>query len=197
MLRKNDEMQKQLALLMALSMLYPLAARPDAPVVQTPPLRIEVVAGEGGVNSLTTPNVIAPIIRLRTSAGTPVTGAKVRFELSSPAKGSFADGSVALETKTNGRGEASAFGYRPREAGQFVIKVIASSEDASVDANIRQRNDRQPYAIVRQHGWSKRKWVIAAAGAAAAATAVVIATRPKNSSSVTITLGAPTTGGGH
>ncbi len=158
-----------------------------------PPIRVEVLAGNDSVNSLTTPNVIVPKVRVRDAAGNPIMGVKTHFELPDAIHGYFSGRVTGIDRETDGRGEATAPGYVPSKAGAFTIKVTATLQGQTAVAQIRQRNGNQPYAVFQQSRGG-RKWIWIAAGAATGGVLAAVF-RPKSTPTATVSLGAPTVGG--
>jgi hypothetical protein len=176
------------ALAAAFSMFVGVAISQDLP-----PLRIEILAGNRAVNSVTSPNVIAPRVRVRDNSGKTVPATRVRFQLPDTALGHFAGGAAAIDRETNADGEAAAWGYVATRPGAFTLKVIADHQGQTATAEIRQRNGSQQHAQYEAPKGS-RKWIWIVVGAAVGGTLAAVL-RPKSSPTATITLGAPTVSG--
>ncbi len=183
-----------LRILLIAFLVHRLALAGEPPI--SPGLRIEALAGDGGVNSVTAKNnVVPPVVRVRTAAGAPAVGIPVRFELvGNPELGCFAGRQSVLETTTNARGEATAAGYIPMRTGSFTMNITALGTEGLASLQIHQRNGMQPYSISRQRRRSRTIWAIAGAGAAGAVLAAVLVSRG-SSSPASISLGGPTVGG--
>ncbi|MEP6534835.1 MAG: hypothetical protein ABJF23_05935 [Bryobacteraceae bacterium] len=190
-------MQKQLAVLIALSILEGhIMASGVVGHSGKVPLRIEVVSGNGSVNSLSSPNVVAPLICVRTQLGTPVKGAKVRFELAGSKQGVFAGEQTAIETETDSRGEATAVGYMPRRAGAFKMNITASNQTGEASVEIHQRNSQQHYAVMKESYLSSKRWYLIS-GAAAALGAVILLKKSAGATpGATVDVPGTSTGGG-
>ena len=91
-------------------------------------LSIQVVEGDGAINSIRLHRGHDPVVRLVSSEGKPVVGATVTFVLpATGASGSFGDSGLSLTVPTGPDGTAAGRGLHPNgTAGQFQIRVIAS-----------------------------------------------------------------------
>jgi len=121
------------------TLLYP-------PVLQAQPgLRIQVLRGEGAVNS---PGGRAGDLEVEVhlADGRPAQGATVTFILPTSGPGaSFLDGSSVLLVNADDQGRAVARGIRANEIeGEFAVRVNASLQGANVSISIRQRNSSAP-----------------------------------------------------
>jgi len=168
-------------------------------------LTITVKEGDGAINSIRLHRGHDPVLEVRDSAGTPVSGATVVFVLPATGpSGSFLDGSLSLTTRTDDGGVAVGRGLRPNSvAGQFRIRATASWRGTVGAATLVQTN-AEP--VIRS-GRSKKIAIIAiilgAAGGGAAfaarggnsnaATSAAVPSAPGGS----ISPGAPSVGPPH
>src|SRR3954453_17254372 len=90
---------------------------------QRPPVTIQIVEGDGAINSIRLRRAHEPVVKVVDAAGEPVVGAPVTFLLpSTGASGSFAENGLSLTVQTDARGTAAGRGLRPNGiAGQFRI----------------------------------------------------------------------------
>lgn len=164
------------------------------------PPRIEVVEGDGAINSIRLHRAKEPIVRVVDSTGHPLPNVAVTFLLpETGASAIFADGRSSLTTMTDATGQAVGRGLRPNNsAGQFQIRVTASYQGEAATATVTQTN-----AEPVQAGHSSTKILIIAllGGAAAAGAAVALGkgkssatTAPPPPAGAVITPGAPTFG---
>ena len=166
-------------------------------------LTISVVEGEGGRNSIRARTAVAPVVEVKDSAGKPVPGAEVVFQL--PAVGPSGAFNGWLKTQTvraDAEGRATASGYTPNtEPGRFNIKVTATSGSNTGSAVIAQVNTDNGTAASGNgnRGWVK--WVAILGGAAVAGGIAAAVTGDDDSPAaaartpVGITAGAVTVGG--
>lgn len=162
----------------------------------TSALQMAVLAGQDARNSLTSRNVIVPVVRISDQSGQPVSGVRVRFELlGSPPRGFFSEESTRLEAVTDLRGEASAPGYEPRHRGALVMRVSANYQNTSVQTLIKQSNGTQPYAVASaSHPFSwRRRLLLIGAGSAGLLAFLMLRSSPPTTGQ--ITLGPPVVGG--
>jgi hypothetical protein len=103
---------------------------------------IQIVEGDGAINSIRLHRGHEPKVRLTDNEGTPIFGAAVTFVL--PATGpsaAFADSGLSLTVMTDERGVAIGRGLRPNGIpGQFRIRVTASWRDSPAVATLVQTN---------------------------------------------------------
>jgi len=103
---------------------------------------IQILEGDGAINSIRLHRGHEPIVRVADSQGTPISGAAVTFVL--PATGpsaTFAESGLSLTVMTDERGVAIGRGLRPNGiAGQFRIRVTASWRDSPAVATLVQTN---------------------------------------------------------
>lgn len=138
-----------------------------------PPLRIEVIEGEGAVNNVRQRVAREPTIRVVDRNNKPVAGAAITFLLPQMgAGGTFANGATILNVITNQQGIAVASGLQANAAaGAFQINVVASFQGQTATAAIAQSNA----AAATSAGVSTGALVgIGAAVAGAVVAAVVI-----------------------
>jgi hypothetical protein len=107
-----------------------------------PPLRIEVIEGEGAVNNIRQRVAREPTIRVVDRNNKPVAGAAITFLLPQMgAGGTFANGATILNVITNQQGIAVASGLQANAAaGAFQINVVASFQGQTATAAIAQSN---------------------------------------------------------
>ncbi len=105
-------------------------------------LIIKVLEGDGAINNIRLQRAKEPLISVETETGAPVPGATVHFLAPTAGPGAvFLDGSSNWTTSTDRQGRAVASGLRPnRNAGQFQIRVTASSLGQTASARINQTN---------------------------------------------------------
>ncbi len=105
-------------------------------------LRIRVVEGDAAINSIRFHRARDPVVQVLDRSGQPVAGATVTFLLpASGAGGTFENNGLSLTTQTDSRGMAAAHGLRPNNAaGQFRIRVTASSRGEAANTSLAQTN---------------------------------------------------------
>ena len=153
--------------------------QPVSTPAENPPT-IQVVEGDGAINSIRLHRGHDVVVRLLDSAGNPVSGATVTFLLPATGpSGSFGDSGLSLTVPTGADGSAAGRGLRPNSiAGQFHIRVIASWNGSPASATLTETNvEPDPHA-----GRSK-KIAIAVVIAGAAAGGVAAAASHKSSPS--------------
>ena len=140
---------------------------------------IQIVEGDGAINSIRLHRGHDPLVRLVTADGKPIGGATVTFLLpATGASGSFGESGLSLTVTTGEDGTAAARGLRPNGiAGQFRIRVIASWNGLPASATLTETN-AEPTA----HAARSKKIAIAAAIAGAAIGGVAAAASQKSSS---------------
>jgi hypothetical protein len=136
---------------------------------------VEVVEGEGALNSIAARRAREPVVRVQDREGRPVPGAVVNFIL--PAQGpggAFAGGELSFTAVAGEDGKVAGRGLRPnRTAGPFQIRVTASAAGETAVASINQTNVAPPAGAA---GNSRRyMWLALIGGAAVGGT--VAATR--------------------
>jgi hypothetical protein len=166
---------------------------------------IQIVEGDGAINSIRLHRGHDPVVRVVNGDGEPVTGAAVTFLL--PATGpsaTFPDGGLSLTENTDDHGMAAGRGLRPTGVpGQFRIRVNTSWHGSPAVATLVQTN-AEPVL----HSKNKKTIAIivliagAAAGGAAAALSHSSSSNPGGTTSGsstggTIMAGTPTLGPPH
>src|SRR5581483_11700553 len=104
---------------------------------------IQIVEGDGAINSIRLHRGHDPVVRITTSGGEPVVGATVTFLLpASGPSGTFAGSSgLSLTVQSDERGMAAARGMRPNNiAGQFHIRVNTMWHASPAATTITQTN---------------------------------------------------------
>ena len=170
----------------------------ESPATAQPGLTIRVVEGDGAINSIRLKRGHDPVVQVLDPTGEPLANATVTFLLPAMGPGGEFQGSVLSYTvQTDSRGIARGNGLVPnRTAGDFRIRVVASSGGLSASANVRQTNTEP--VVEASH---TRKYVILGVIAAGVAGAAIAATRGSSSSpsattgSVTGSLGAAVVAG--
>jgi len=180
----------------------PLGAQTQAP--NSGGLRITVLKGEGGRNSIKSRTGVPIEIDVRDDQGKPVVGAQVIFLLPSfGASGSFPGGQLTERTTTGPDGHAVMTGFVPNDTeGRLNIKITADSGSLSGTAVVSEVNVAQLAADKpKSH---KGLWIVIAAGAGGGVAAGVLAGRkgataaaPPPAPSVTVTPGTISVGGPH
>jgi hypothetical protein len=134
---------------------------------------IQIVEGEGAINSIRLHRGHEPKVRVADKEGRPISGAAVTFVL--PATGpsaTFADSGLSLTVMTDESGMAIGRGLRPNgTAGQFRIRVTTSWRDSPAVANLVQTN-AEPVARAG-HG-KTIALIVLIAGAAGGGAAVAL-----------------------
>jgi hypothetical protein len=103
---------------------------------------IQVVEGDGAINSIRLHRGHDPVVRVVTPDGKPIAGAATTFLLPATGpSGSFGDSGLSLTVTTDARGIAAAHGLRPNGvAGQFRIRVTTSWRGSPAVATLAQTN---------------------------------------------------------
>src|SRR5262249_23555609 len=117
-----------------------VAQPPSAESPQSAPV-IQILQGDGAINSIRLQRGHDPEVRVVTQSGDPIAGATVTFLL--PSTGPSATFGTGLSTSitTDGHGAAAARGLRPNGvAGQFHIRVTTSWRGAPAVATLTQTN---------------------------------------------------------
>ena len=134
---------------------------------------IQIVEGDGAINSIRLHRGHEPKVRVADKEGRPISGAAVTFVL--PATGpsaTFADSGLSLTVMTDESGMAIGRGLRPNgTAGQFRIRVTTSWRDSPAVANLVQTN-AEPVARAG-HG-KTIALIVLIAGAAGGGAAVAL-----------------------
>jgi len=143
------------------------AAAPTGPAIQ-------IVEGDGAINSIRLHRGHDPIVRITTSSGKPIAGAAVTFLLPSTGpSGTFAGNEgLSLTAISDSQGLAVGKGLRPNTvAGQFRIRVNTAWEGSPAAVTLSQTN-AEPVIHARH---TKTIVIIVAVVAAAAGGAAVAA----------------------
>lgn len=171
-----------------------LLADPPAPVgVNAPVLLIKVAYGEGGVNSTTTPNVVAPQVLITDADHVPVPSVSVTFAVDKPGLGMFGGNQTSFSTRTDAYGVAVARGYVPLRPGSLTVSVLAEKDGVTAVHQIHQRNWNKSYSALG--GGGHRKWPVVAAAVGAAGAITAYALSGGEAPIATITLGQVGIGG--
>ena len=171
-----------------------LAAGQQAAPPTPPVLHVQVVEGDGAINSIRFHRAHDPVVRVVDPQGEPLSGATVTFLLpATGASGVFGDSGLSLTTQTDSRGIAAGRGLRPNTIpGQFRIRVTASWRGSAAAATLVQTN-AEPVA---RSGHSRKIALIAVIAAAIAGGAVAAASASKSGSPAPgATTGGTETGG--
>ena len=149
------------------------------PSSRTAALHLEVIEGDGALNSIRLHRAHDVAVRVTSAGGEPLSGVTVTFALpDSGPSAAFPDGGVRSVVQTDDQGRAAARGLRPNSiAGQFEIHVAASSRGSEGIATIVQMN-AEP--LIRSSHTKLIVILVAVAGAAAGGA--VLAARGKSSS---------------
>jgi len=179
------------------------SSRPAAPPISAVPT-IQIVEGDGAINSIRLHHGHDPVVRIVAADGQPIEGATVTFLLpSTGASGTFAGNEgLSLTVQTDQRGIAVGRGLRPNAVpGQFRIRVNTAWAGSPAAISLTQTN-AEPLA----HSHTKTIVIIVAIAAAGAAGAAVAASGHGSSnqsnpattvSSGSIISGTPTIGPPH
>lgn len=117
----------------------------------TPSYRVAIVEGDGALNSLPSRFAQEPVVRVADSAGKPIAGARVEFDVPKAGPGlSFSSGSTHFSAITNAEGVAKATGLRNNGIpGGFAVLVHVSYQGQTVaDTLLHQTNVASPSAHV-------------------------------------------------
>ena len=113
----------------------------------TPSFHVAVVEGDGALNNIPSRVVQEPVIRVADSAGKPVAGARVEFDVPKAGPGfTFNGNSTHFSTVTNAEGVAKATGLHNNGIpGGFAVLVHVSYQGQTVaDTLIHQTNVASP-----------------------------------------------------
>ena len=105
-------------------------------------LSVQVVEGDGAINSIRFHRGHEPKVRVVSSSGEPVSEAAVTFLLpASGPSGTFGDSGLSLTVPTDSRGFAVGRGFRPNSVpGQFRIRVTTMWKGLPATAALVQTN---------------------------------------------------------
>lgn len=163
-------------------------------------LKINVVRGEGVVNSITG-NAAPVIVEVRDENEKPVARAEVVFQLPFTGPGGTFYGWLRTNTtRTDEQGRATSAPFTPNsEEGPFEIVVTASDAGRRATVRVAQSNSRSGTPVVKKS--HKAIWVVLGVVAAGAIGGGIAASRGGSSSTavvstpVTISPGVVTVGG--
>ncbi|MFN7921490.1 MAG: hypothetical protein U0Q16_15415 [Bryobacteraceae bacterium] len=144
---------------------------PPQKLVDTPKgtLKINVLEGEGGKNTIATRTAVAPVVEVKDASDKPVAGAEVVFQLPMAGPGGSFNGWLKTQTvRSDDQGKATVAGYAPNtEAGRFNIKVTATMGSQTGTAVIGQSNVEGAATASKMPNTAWKKWVALAVGAGA------------------------------
>ena len=124
-----------------------LAVAGDPKNKAAPSFHVAVVEGDGALNSLPSRAAHEPVIRVFDSAGKPLTGARVEFDVPKAGPGgTFGGGATHFSTTTNSEGLAKASGLRNNGIpGGFAVLVHVSYQGQTVvDKTLHETNVAPP-----------------------------------------------------
>ncbi len=133
---------KSLQVVLCVALLLLPASIPARAQDTAPRLQIEVIEGQGGINSIGQRSNREPVIQVEDENRKAIAGASVVFFLPSMGPGgTFDNGSTTLTTTTNGQGQAVARGIRfNNQPGEMQIRVTASYAGQTANTIITQTN---------------------------------------------------------
>jgi hypothetical protein len=139
-----------------------------------PAFKILLVEGQGAINVVNRRVDRQLTIRVEETYGAPGKAIPVTFTLpASGPGGSFKKGAQSVTITTDDDGYAVARGYRPNKiAGQYSIRVSASTPGGTITASIPQTNAA---ATAGDHGRLSRKLIFTVLAAAAAGAGAIMA----------------------
>jgi len=164
----------------------PLSSLPGLPAIQ-------IVEGDGAINSIRLHRAHEPIVRVVGPDGEPVEGAAVTFLLPATGpSGTFVESGLSLTVPTDCRGIAVGRGLRPNAVpGQFRIRVNTSWRGSPAAGSLVQTN-AEP---VVHSGHTKKIAIIAVIAAAAVGGAAAAAGGKSSANNQSGTTGGSTTSG--
>ena len=118
-----------------------LSQTPSTPSKNVAELKINVLAGENGVNIIKAKTAVKPVVEVRDKNNLPVAGVYVAF--AAPQSGphvTFEHGSSTYSTVTDASGRASIHMMKAVGPGHFKISVNASFQGQTVTTAIAQTN---------------------------------------------------------
>ena len=177
------------------------APKPQAP--PGPPIKIIVVEGEGGINSIRSRTAKPIVVEVRDTSDKPVADAEVVFQLPSVGpSGSFNGWMRTQTTRTDTQGRAGTNGYAPNDQeGRYNIKVMAAAASQTATLVVGQSNARGSGKDAPEAKSShKALWIALGVLGAGGVAIAVAATRGGNGTTttvnpVTISAGPVTVGG--
>jgi hypothetical protein len=179
----------------------PASAPENGPSLPVLPLRLIVLEGSDGQNSIPLNRSVTPVVEVRDDKDRVVEGATVEFKLpASGPGGTFPGNRTFFSMRTNGQGQAAAPFIVNNIPGRFEIQISATFGNREGRTVIRQVNASQTYfgPPPPKTPFLKRKstWMLIGVAAAGAAVAVYFATREDSASTnVVIRPGGPVVGG--
>lgn len=176
-------------------------AQPQTPPAAIESLRVVPLAGNNEVNDVNR-GIMAPlVVQVLDQQSRPVEGATVRFHF--PLDGPsalFPNDQNAQTVRTNADGQAAATGWRANKSmGEFQVKITATRGSEVGETTLTMTNGTNLTKVEkseRKKRWWTSKWfIIGAIAGAGAVTAVVLTRGGSDTSTVTISPGAPSVGG--
>ena len=177
----------------------PVPAQPGAGSA----LKILVLEGEDGKNSIKARVGIPILVEIQDAEGRPLPGAQVIFQLpASGPSGSFPGGSLTQRTVANARGQAATSGFVPNNLeGRLNVRVSASSGALGATQVLSQTNVAMA-AGAKGGGSKKTLWILVAVAVVGGVVGGVVgrgssstASTPANTSNVVLVPGPVTVGG--
>ena len=108
-------------------------------------LTINVVQGNGAVNSVNEKPAQVPVVRVQDSTGHAVSGAKVKFQAPDSGPSATFKGALTYAAVTGRDGIARAAGFIPNgEAGAFALNVVAEYDGQTAQQQVTQNNVAPP-----------------------------------------------------
>jgi hypothetical protein len=161
---------RQQVAVLAVALILPWTAFPQAPMGAAPGIKLTVKEGEGALNNIRTLRAKEPVVLVTDVADRPVAGAQVTFLLPDlGASGIFPNGST-LTVTTGADGLAVGRGLKPNNVvGQYQIRVVASYRGQTARAAINQTNAAPQKS---GGGGGKTALILALLGGAGAAVAL-------------------------
>ena len=171
-LRYKPSMQGLVVFVLLLSGIS-MAQQAETTTHPQPGAAIQIVEGDGAINSIRLHRGHEPKVRVVDNDGTPISGAAVTFVL--PATGpsaTFADSSLSITVMTDERGVAIGRALRPNGVpGQFRIRATTSWHDSPAVASIVQTN-AEP--VIRSGHTKTIALIVLIAGAAGGGAAAAL-----------------------
>ena len=179
-------------LCLLLSLSYVLVAQQSTPDSQNG-TAIQILEGDGAINSIRLHRGHDPSVRIVSSAGEPISGATVTFLLPSTGpSATFGGNGLSTSAVTDDHGIATGRGLRPNAvAGQFRIRITTSWHGSPAMATLVQVN-AEP--VIRSGNSKKIAIIVLIAGAAAGGAAAALGHQSGSPAPASTTAG-PTTSG--
>lgn len=154
---------------------------------------IQILEGDGAINSIRLHRGHDPSVRIVSSASEPISGATVTFLLPSTGpSATFGGNGLSTSAVTDDRGIATGRGLRPNAvAGQFRIRVTTSWHGSPAIATLVQTN-AEP--VIRSGNSKKIVIIVLIAGAAVGGAAAALGHQSSSPAQGSTTAGATTTG---